>query len=218
MPGFDGVARVYHALEVAAFGGALQRARTAYLDRLAPCRDVLLLGDGDGRFLRALLDVAPDVCVHSVDASAAMLAVAEHRLRPGERARVTFEHADARRFDPGARTYDAVVTAFFLDCFSDHDVAHLVARVGPHLRRGGVWVFTDFASPARGVARLYARLVVGALYRFFRWRAGIDARGLPPSEAILERSGLMPVAHHEFRAGLIRAVLYRAGPELDRTV
>jgi spermidine synthase len=210
MPGFDGVARVYHALEIVAFGRALQRARTAFLGHLASCDDVLLLGDGDGRFLRALLDAAPHTHVHSVDASARMLSLAARRLRPAERPRVTFECADARRFDPRARRYDAIVTAFFLDCFTAQDVAHLVARLRPQLRPGGVWVFADFAIPKRGAARVIGPLVVGALYRFFRWRAGIEADALPPSESCLDRANLTPVAHHESRAGLIRAVLYQA--------
>jgi SAM-dependent methyltransferase len=210
MAGFDGVARIYHALEVAAFGGALQRARTTFLDCLTACRDVLVLGDGDGRFLRALLDAAPNVHVHSVDASTSMLSLAERRVRPADRVRVTFEHMDARRFDPGARNYDAVVTLFFLDCFVDTDVAAIVARVRPHLRPGGLWIFSDFAIPPRGLARRHAQVMVGALYRFFRWRTGIEARALPASESILERAGLVPVSHRDFRAGLIRSVVYLA--------
>jgi ubiquinone/menaquinone biosynthesis C-methylase UbiE len=213
--GFDRVATAYHTLEWLAFGGALQRARTVFLDRLVSCRDVLVLGDGDGRFLSALLDVAPDVRVHSVDASARMLALAKDRLRGDARARVTFEHIDARHLDPGAHTYDAVVTMFFLDCFSDRDAETIVSRVRQHLRPGGLWLFADFAIPATGLARLHARLVVAALYRFFRWRADLDARTLPPSEVILERSALSRVAHREFRAGLIRSVVYQspAAPE-----
>src|SRR5690606_35643402 len=47
--GFVRVARIYHALERLAFGRALERARFALLPALAGCRDVLVLGDGDGR-------------------------------------------------------------------------------------------------------------------------------------------------------------------------
>jgi hypothetical protein len=47
--GFDRLASAYRALEFLAFGGDLERARFAYLDRLASSRDILLLGEGDGR-------------------------------------------------------------------------------------------------------------------------------------------------------------------------
>lgn len=203
------MAATYQALEVCAFGGGLQRARTAFVDHLASCRDVLTVGDGDGRFLRALLDAAPDVRVHSVDASARMLALAGSRLRPDQRDRVTFECTDARHFDSGQRTYDAIVTMFFLDCFVEGDVERIVSRLLPHLRPGGLWLYADFAIPPSGAARIHARVVVGALYRFFRWRAGLEARTLPPSEAILERAGLSSLDQREFRAGLVRSAVYR---------
>lgn len=209
MAGFDGIARSYQVLERMAFGGVLHRARTAFLEAVIPCQDVLLLGDGDGRFGRALLEASPHVRVHSVDASAAMLALAAARVRPEDRSRITFEQIDALHFDPGSRTYDAVATLFFLDCFSAEDVATLVTRVRPHLRPGGLWLFADFAIPSGMLARAHARVVVWALYRFFRWRTGLGAHTLPPSEQILEQAGLRPVAHRAFRAGLIRSVLYR---------
>jgi cyclopropane fatty-acyl-phospholipid synthase-like methyltransferase len=209
MAGFDGIARSYHLLERMAFGGALQRARTAFLQSLAPCQHVLLLGDGDGRFGRELLEASSRVRVHSVDASAAMLALAAGRVQADDRPRITFEQADARHFDPGRRTYDAIVTLFFLDCFSEQDVVQIVTRVRPHLRAGGVWLFADFAIPSGMLARAHAHVAVWTLYRFFRWRTGLEARTLPPSEHILEQSGLQPVAHRTFRAGLIRSVMYR---------
>ena len=79
----------------------------------------LVLGDGDGRFLSALLKINPDLKADVVDASGAMLselrdrnpaAIAEGRLR-------TY-HANALIFLPPKSDYDLVITHFFLDCFS----------------------------------------------------------------------------------------------------
>jgi ubiquinone/menaquinone biosynthesis C-methylase UbiE len=208
-PDFDRVAGIYRALEYGAFGGTLQRARVACIDRLRDCRDILLLGDGDGRFLNALLRVAPEARVHSVDASQAMLNLAAARLTSADRSRVTFEQADARAFDAGARTFDAVVTLFFLDCFVEADVRALIDRLAPRLRPGGVWLFADFAIPERGIARLYAKFVVSSLYLFFRWRTHLVARNLPPSEALLADAGLELIAEREFRGGLLRSSVWR---------
>ena len=216
MPGFDSVARVYRVLEHVAFGRTLQRARVAHIDRLRHCTDILILGDGDGRFLSALMTAAPTARVHCIDASPAMLALADARLSAADRARVTFECTDARTVDLGTRTFDAIVTMFFLDCFVDEDVQMMVAASSPRLRPGGVWLFADFAIPPRGLARLHARLVVGALYKFFRWRTGLVGCALPASPAILEAAGLRPVAVSTFRAGLIESAVYacrsRSGP------
>nr|MBP6717075.1 class I SAM-dependent methyltransferase [Acidobacteriota bacterium] len=143
-----------------------------------------------------------------VDGSARMLSLAAARLTAEERTRATFEHADARQYDPGPRPFDAIVTLFFLDCFVEHDVRQLVSRLSPCLRAGGIWLFADFAIPARAPARWHAQLVVNGLYLFFRWRAGLDARALPPSEAILQTAGLVAADQREYRAGLIRSVVY----------
>lgn len=208
MPGFDRLAGIYKTLEYVAFGHALQRARLAYVSSLRDALDVLVLGDGDGRFLKALVTSAPHARIVSVDASAAMLARAAAELTDDERARVTFIHSDARKFDPGAGTFDAIVTLFFLDCFTDDDVKRLVTRLSPTLRPAGRWLFADFAIPDRGLARLAAVVVVSALYVFFRWQTGIEARTLPHSEDALHSAGLYCVGEQDFRAGLIRSALF----------
>jgi len=208
MPGFDRVARSYRALEYLAFGGTLQRARIAHLAAIRHCTDVLILGDGDGRFLSALLAEAPAARVHCIDASAAMQAIAAARLSDADRARVTFECADARTVELSTRAFDAIVTMFFLDCFVDEDVRLLVAQLTPRLRPKGVWLFADFNIPPRGLARVHARLVVAVLYAFFRWQTCIAARVLPSSEAHLRAAGLTCTAEHEFRARLVRSTVY----------
>lgn len=206
---FDGVARVYLWMERLAFGRALERARFAHVDALAACESILLLGDGDGRFLERLLVVAPGSRVHSVDASAAMLALAAARVAPADRARVTLERADAQTFPLRPAAYDAVVTLFFLDCFTDDAMTRLVAKVAASIRPGGAWLFADFAVPDRGWRRWYSRVVVGGLYVFFRWRARVSARRLPDSERAIAAAGFRAIATRAFAQGLLRSVLFR---------
>ena len=114
--GFDRLARSYRLLEFLAFGRDLERARFRYLDDLRGCRRILILGEGDGRFLGRLLTIAGSARVHCVDSSAGMIALAAGRAaESGAADRVDFERANVLdlHLDPGA--YDAVVTLFFLD-------------------------------------------------------------------------------------------------------
>jgi ubiquinone/menaquinone biosynthesis C-methylase UbiE len=208
--GFDRVAGVYRLLEHLAFGRTLQRARTAHLDTLRACRDVLVVGDGDGRCLEAIVAMAPDARVTAVDASAAMLARARHRvIAAGAADRVTFQHADVRRVVWPDAGYDAVVTMFVLDCFTPRDVDAIVAALARGVRPDGIWLFADFVLPERGWRRLHARFVVGLLYAFFRWTTGIEARELPPSEAAIAAQGFSPAERCDYRGGLIRSVRFR---------
>ena len=51
----DPIASSYRWLEYAAFGLALEHARFDFLSHAAAARRVLILGEGDGRFLARLL-------------------------------------------------------------------------------------------------------------------------------------------------------------------
>ena len=72
-PDFDGLAGLYRWMELASFGPWLWWCRCAWLHQLTGCRHALVLGDGDGRFTRRLLEVCPTLTLDAVDASPAML-------------------------------------------------------------------------------------------------------------------------------------------------
>lgn len=208
MENFDRVARVYRALEYVAFGRSLEAARFRYLERLRDRRHVLILGEGDGRFLERLVAVAPTAAVRCIDSSAAMLARAANRLDPAARSRVTFECADIRAADIPPGTYDAVVTLFVLDCLSPGEVVRVVQRLAGGLRSDGLWLFADFAIPPRGWRRWRAKLWVSALYVFFRWQTGLSVRELPPSEEALRDAGLCLQEDTTLQHGLLRTACY----------
>jgi ubiquinone/menaquinone biosynthesis C-methylase UbiE len=215
-PGFDRLARWYRVLEFSAFGRDLERARFAFLDRLADRTSILLLGEGDGRCAARLVKLAPGARIVCVDSSPGMIERASRRIREaGGEGRVTFECADVRSFAPEAGRFDAVATLFFLDCFGADDVASIVARTGAGLRPGASWLFADFALPAGVIARARARMWLAALYAFFRWETALAASSLPPSEQILEAAGWQRGELVEFQWGLIRSCVFKrhaAGP------
>ena len=53
--GYDHLAKHYHFFEKLMFGESLTKARMALLDSIPDCCSALVLGDGDGRLLEALL-------------------------------------------------------------------------------------------------------------------------------------------------------------------
>jgi SAM-dependent methyltransferase len=78
---FDRIAPNYQFFETIAFGNALQRARTAFLWQIRDGERVLVLGEGDGRFLAELLRRNPEAEIDCIDASAAMIRNARTRAR-----------------------------------------------------------------------------------------------------------------------------------------
>ena len=224
-PGWDRWARVYAGLERLALGRELERAREATAEVAAtwvgalsgssPSR-WLVLGDGDGRGVEALVRALPRASFVSVDGSRGMLARARRRLeaqspacvRPTPCPPVTWIHADLRgawHDLPRTEPFDGIVSSFFLDCLTPHELAHVWAQGAARLRPGGAWIVTDFLSPAEvrraragsGSAGAWGplrqALLLRLLYAAFRGTTSMEARRLPDLAAPFAGAGWDPV-------------------------
>lgn len=205
---FDGLARIYRELEWLAFGSDLEAARFCHLEKLRGCRRVLILGEGDGRFLEKLLREFPEILVECVDQSPAMQARARDRLTEAERKRVVFRLADVRAAEFPPNEFDAVVTLFFLDCFTDTEVGALVSQLGRVLRVEARWLWADFALPEQGWRRWRAGVWVRGLYWFFALSTGIAVRRLPQTESILFTAGWRVTTQTERQAGMVKSGVF----------
>lgn len=206
---FDRLARSYDWLEHFAFGTTLKRARNAFLDVLSSRRNVLILGEGDGRFLEALLRLNQHCRVDCVEQSPKMIARARIRLPPERLARVRFIQADATRLSLPASHYDAVVTLFFLDCCNEHALQRLVPRLSTSLKADGLWYLVDFQIPPSGWHNVHARAWLWLLYRFFRLTTDIAAQHWTDPTPYLMQEGFRLRHEKTFRFGLIASRLYK---------
>ncbi len=205
----DPIAACYRWIEYAAFGKALERRRFAFLSRAACARRVLILGEGDGRFLARLAAINDTARVDVVEASAAMIELARGRLPQPAARRVRFHHQDALRAPLPGDSYDLIVTHFFLDCFAADDAARMIATLAAALQPGGGWIVSEFQKPSGRLARLHARLWLFLMYTFFRLATGLAARELPPYAALLSRAGLVLEDQRQARWGLMVSQIWR---------
>lgn len=209
---FDATAPWYRALETIAFGGVLQRARVAFLSEIDTPRRVLIVGEGNGRFLCELLRCHPNIAVDCVDGSERMLELARRRVErqiPDRANRINFLHQDIASWSSPENQFDLIVTHFFLDCFPESRVVEIVAKLSRAVAANATWLLADFHIAAEGFARWRANLWLAAMYRFFRFTAGIEARELvDPSRSLLgERFSL--ARQHLFRNGMVKSELWR---------
>jgi hypothetical protein len=214
---FDRLAHPYRWMEYASFGPCLARCRQAQLAHLAGARRALVLGDGDGRFLRHLLLSNPLLTADVVDSSGGMLRVLDRRIRGmGEsfHRRIRLHHADALCWCVSGR-YDLVVSHFFLDCFFTPQVDQLFDRLLPHLDRGARWVISEFfvpsCPPASYLSASLSPWIVGFLYRSFGLLTGLRVRQLPDYALSLRRRGLTLDRETHFLGGLLQSQLWLLG-------
>ena len=209
---FDLVAPHYRWLEKIAFGNALQRARTCWLETIARPKRTLILGEGDGRFLCELLRVHRGIDIDCVDASEVMLELASARLRrmqPESFSRVNFIREDILKWSPH-HSYELLVTHFFLDCFPGGELEAIIAKLASAAGPGAVWLIADFTIPRKRFARAHARVWLRMMYTFFRAAAGIAAKELVDPIPYLVGYGFTRASENLSRASMLRSDVYVA--------
>ena len=194
-----------------AFGSALQRARLTCLDAIGSPRRALIVGEGNGRFLAALLQRQPLIKIDCIDGSERMLERARQRVlrtAPDEIHRVAFLLADVTSWAPNDR-YDLVVTHFLLDCFSIQRVSGIVAKLAQAAAPEAAWLLADFRVPEAGFARNHALAWLAVMYWFFRSVARIEARDLVDPSPFLRAEGFVLERQLLFRFGMLKSELWR---------
>jgi len=208
---FDRLAPYYRCMEFILAGGKMHRCRTAFLDQVPQPKNILLLGEGPGRGLIECCRRFADAQITCVDASERMLAqarrqLAHHNLKAS---RVEFIHADILNWLPSGKTYDVIVTNFFLDCFRPEQLAQMIPRIADISAPDANWVIADFQIPPAGLRRIRSRLIIWMLYVFFRVATRLAARELTKPDSVLEKAGFTLHRRIESEWGLLHSDWWR---------
>ena len=183
---FDPVAPYYRWLETLVFGRRLQKARVAFLREIGKPRRVLVVGEGNGRFLSEFVTAHPGAAVDCVEASGRMIELARRRVGT---AGVYFIQRDIREVELQPDTYDLLVTHFFLDCFGEYSLALLVSKLARSAAPNAQWLIADFCEPAGDWRHMGRRFLIAFMYFFFRLVSGIEARRLVDYRPFLQTAG-----------------------------
>jgi ubiquinone/menaquinone biosynthesis C-methylase UbiE len=181
----DRIAPFYRFFEMAAFGTRLQKQRLTFQTAAQGKQRALILGDGDGRFTQALALSYPNLEIDSIELSTAMLVQACRRVPR----HVRLIQADIFQFPLAPEAYDVVFTHFFLDCFQETQLLHLVTRISEALTPNAVWVISEFHQAEAGWRKLYTGAWLRTMYLFFKWATAIQTQSLPLHNPILQEAG-----------------------------
>jgi ubiquinone/menaquinone biosynthesis C-methylase UbiE len=218
---YDQLAPFYHLLELSAFGRALHRCRTRFIGSIEAQQiqgPVLILGDGDGRFLEEWMERYPDSSVDSLDFSAGMIRISKRRLdrwvsRGEGRSlqKVKWLLADALNWEFPVEHYSVVVTHFFLDSFDPEASMHLIPSIAGAVKPGGHWLCSDFQIPDSGAkwARYRAKVWVALLYACFQAMTETHTNRLTDPRQMMRQSGMGLIEEETSQWGLLRTEIWR---------
>ena len=202
---FDRVAPYYRHLETLVFGHQLQEARVAFVRQIHSPRRVLVVGEGNGRFLAEFVRAHPQAEIDCIEPSARMIALARERATSSK---VHFIHADLRNLQLERATYDLVVTHFLLDCFDQSTLPAVIEKLSHAAAANAQWLIADFFEPPRGWKRFRARGLIALMYRFFRLVARIEADCLVDYRPLLRRHGFVAQQARDSPDEMIRSELW----------
>ncbi len=212
---FDTLAPHYRWMEPLLAGEKLQRCRVAFLAHVTTAKRILIVGEGHGRFLVECRRALPAAQITCVDASQRMLAIARSRLANAGLGseRVTFLHADVLAWNPPAGVADLLVTHFFLDCFRPEQLRLLIAQLAQAAQPHAAWLLSDFQVPPAGLPRLRARLILKAMYVFFRVATRLPAGKLSCPDDLIRNQGFELRHRHQSEWGLLRSDFWERNPD-----
>lgn len=204
---FDFVASAYPLLEFASFGNALNEARDAFLRRTARAPHVLLIGEGNGRFLAKLLARKRGGSVTVIDSSPKMLRLLAKRIDGIRRyTELKLIDADFLLWSGEQAAYDAVVTHFFLDLFRPESQLRAVRKIIEVAKPEALWVDVDYRVTKTKVLH---RLLDWLQYRFDEIFSGVEAdRQYDPLDHIIA-SGWSVEQERPFCGGRVSAQALR---------
>jgi ubiquinone/menaquinone biosynthesis C-methylase UbiE len=202
---FDMIADWYPLLEQIVFGSALTRSRSFFTRQVAEGKNILLIGEGNGRFLFEMIQQTSSASFTVVDSSARMLAAATRKIAALEQdARIELIRADILEWRSPTAHYDRVVTHFFLDLFRPYRLRRIVEKISRLAADDTLWINVDFSS---GNQTLRQKIVMWAQYPFFRVSAGIEAPRLFDSLPYIQQAGWQILEGGSLKSGWISAHL-----------
>lgn len=199
---FDPVVCYYDRLAGLVFGKSLLSAQTEFLDKIPPSSHVLAVGGGSGLWLKQFLRMRPDCRIIYVEPSFKMLKLAVKNVGPDERIRFIHGTVESMGNESG---FDAVLTFFVFDIFSDPGLSEFIIRIKALLRGQASWLVSDFVE-----VKWWHRLLLFIMYLFFRITVNLRTRKLPGWEQCMKENGFVVQQQNSFYGSFIRSVWYQA--------
>jgi ubiquinone/menaquinone biosynthesis C-methylase UbiE len=202
---FDLIASFYPLLEQTVFASTLSQARRTFMTQVRAGNHILLIGEGNGRFLFEALTQTSADSFTVVDSSARMLAATTRRIATVDRCpHVELIHADILEWRSPTSSYDRVVTHFFLDQFRPVRIRRVVEVISRLATEDALWINVDFTSENQDLRQ---KFLMWMQYRFFQIFAEIESDRLFDPQPWIRQAGWEILETKSLDSGWISAQL-----------
>jgi ubiquinone/menaquinone biosynthesis C-methylase UbiE len=173
---FDVIAPYYDGLSQLVFGRKIKKSQIEALKFIQPCSTILILGGGTGWILEELSKIHPSgLTITYVDISLKMIHLSKRRKTLLNT--VDFINDSIQNISLENDHYDAVISPFFLDCFSGATVQSVFYKINTSLKINGLWLNIDFCLTEK--SNFWQKTLIRLMYTFFRFICNIEATKLP---------------------------------------
>ncbi|WP_129715935.1 class I SAM-dependent methyltransferase [Pedobacter sp. SYP-B3415] len=202
--GYDRISGIYDQMSRLIFGRAQVRAQTDQLDYLAAGERILIVGGGTGWILDELGKITRRLHIVYLEQSSRMVGLSKKR-EPGKH---MIEFVTGSAFDYNTDDlFDVVFTPFIFDHFDQTGAEALFTNLHRLLRGNGLWVYTDFCA-LKSSDQLWKRLLMSAMYAFFRQLNIVKVKGMPDIIELFEKNGYRRTNHRTYYGKLIESCVY----------
>lgn len=193
---FDRIAPFYRRISRLIFGDHLVNAQIRFLEEVKPEDEVLILGGGTGELLKYFPNCSK---IHFVEMSHEMIKRASKHNTKGE---IKFIEIDFLNFE-ASNKYDLIICPFFLDCFNEMNLNHVLTKIKSMLKPDANLLVTDFKRTRSNSSTL--RL----MHFFFRFVANLEAKKLLDINGIVISKGFVLVKEKISHRNQLFSRLYR---------
>ena len=207
---FDRVANYYAWMEKIIFGNDLEKIRNVHLKLIDDEESILLLGDGDGRFLKKISETGADGLIVSLDSSSKMIELSRKRLQNTD-LEVQYFCQKIKNFEKfESFKPDLIFAHFFLDCFTEDEVILIIDLLSQWSTKTTKIVVSDFfITKTNSISGTYQKLLTQTMISFFRVFCGISAKKLPNIPKIMNSKGWNCISHKSLRNSFINSWVWQ---------
>lgn len=200
---FDLLAPLYDFLAFLVYGRSIKGVQKALIKKISPGKKVLLVGGGTGWLIRELYEQVPPSDLFYVDASAKMIQMSRKvlkKLDPSFQQKVNLIQDQFENLVLPT-DFDVVICFFFFDLFEKEAFAAVFDQLDNCLKKGGSFLVADFFI---GKGKNWQRLLVRAMYAFFRVFSQLKNRSLPPVQMAFEEKTYRLIFQKSYFKGFIK--------------